>query len=193
MKKIIAILLTALFVLSLAACSANNGDPDTTAAQNAGEIPEGVDTVRVTLPAYMFDEGTTAASLKESLGDAVFAVEQNADGSFTYVMTPEQQSAKLAELKQNVDDSIAEVTSDEDFTVTAVEYTDDMSAFKVTVSGEALGDFDSYAGMLFEMQAQIYRVYLGAPDEAISIKYFTPDGTEITDTESTLLTETVSE
>src|SRR5690625_2539146 len=121
-------LLMMLLVMVLAACSGNDTDAEeeaadveetedveADAAEDEGgiEVDRGLLNVEITLPASLFSEEELAELEANMEEEADADVTQNEDGSITVKMPKSEHDEMLAEMRNDISESIDEILADD--------------------------------------------------------------------------------
>ena len=104
----------------------------------------------------------------------------NEDGSVTFVMTKVQHKEMLDEIRQSINDSLAEMVESEEYpNITAVTVNDDYSKFTITTKNEELDSAESYAVFNMYNYGGEYAVYSGEEVDNIQVDYVNADSGEV--------------
>lgn len=169
MKKI-SILLIAL--LLLAACSTDKvSDKEEVSDEQGLEVKKGLTNVELTIPTMLLegeDIETVIAQAKES---GVKEVTKNEDGSLTYKMSKSDHKEMLKEMKQGIEEQVAEIESSEDFaTIQKITYKKDFSEYTVQVNkADFENSLDGFAVFALGFTGMFYQVTEGKEIEKINI------------------------
>lgn len=140
--------------------------------------------VELTIPADYIEEDVTQESLDADAAESNFkSATLNADGSVTYIMSKDQHSKMMDEMKANIDASLAEYIGSEDTpTITAIEPNDDYTDFKVTLSTDTVGLSESFSALAFMIFGAMYNVFNGTETEDISVSFISQATGEVLNT-----------
>lgn len=141
MKKFVSILISIIFILSLAACSSNSSDKITETANGTTEttnkdiVDENLLNVDITVPASMFtEENPASAELTQEQKDKGFkSAVINEDGSVTYTMSKKAFKAYKSELLQSTQEQLNALPNDYT-SIKTVEANDDLSQITLKVN-----------------------------------------------------------
>ena len=176
MKRLLAAILVLAMVLSLCACgeqkttSQNEQPPaesmaDTTdnSESTAIEVDEGLLNVEVTLPASFFEDESEEEIKAAAEENGFSKCTINEDGSVTYKMTKAKHKEMLAEMKSDLDESIAAMINGEEAVESfqKIEYADDFSKFDVYVDRAKYTAFDSLYVLAFYISGAYYQAFEG--------------------------------
>lgn len=193
MKKVIAVVMSLVLVMGLAACgtkpadnSAENTNSNSTSeSQQSIEVEKELFDVQITLPADFVGETTQEDLDAES--DHFHSATLNEDGSVTIVMSKKQHKALMQELADEINETLAEMPGSEDFpNITNIETNDDFTVFTVTTKSTELSLSESFSVMGFYMYGGMYGAFNGAnPDNFdVRVDFVNADSGEIIDTAS---------
>jgi len=197
MKKLLAILLALIMVLTMAACSSETDDkkdnddvkitttakekddkkdPDkteapTTTTTESVKVDEGLLTVDITLAASFF-EGDSEEDIKAAAEDSGFtACRINDDGSVTYTMTKAKHKEMLEELRESFDEAIESLLEGEDAVESfeAINCSEDYSTVDIIVDKEKFTSWDKLYAMTFYITGAYYQAFAGVADEDIDV------------------------
>lgn len=169
MKKLVSVLLIlSLMALSLSAVAAETSD----AAPMQITVAIDGDEVSLTYPAGMMGENEVTEEVSETEAAAgVLSKAIHEDGSVTMVMTLESYEAMLAQLEDSLVAAFDQLTDGATYpSIKTIEANDDFSAFVLRVDKEAYeGSMDAFAIFSLAMNASMYHIFLGIPENEISI------------------------
>lgn len=137
------------------------------------DVDKNLFNVELTIPADYIEEDVTQESLDADAAEGNFkSATLNSDGSVTYVMSKDQHSKMMDEIKANIDASLAEyIGSEETPTITAIEPNDDYTDFKVTLSTDTVGLGESFTALAFMIFGAMYNVFNGTEAANISVSF----------------------
>ena len=200
MKRILVFVLSAVLLLSLAACGGdnaaqNNGGNAQTGGENSTgegdssggvEVDEGLLTVEITVPAEFLGEGITQESLDQTaVENGYVSAVLNEDGSATYTMTKGQHEELMAEIRSGVEDAMAEMVDPESFpTITSVTANDDYTEFTIELNADEVGLTESFAVLGLYMLGGMYNAFNGTPADDIAVQYVNANGDVIEEAHS---------
>ncbi len=153
LKKFSFMLMMVVFVFALAACGSKD--------------------VEITLPASFFegediDEMITEAKEEEGVKE----VTKNDDGSITYKLTKERHKEMMDEMKKEIDTSIEEMKSGDDFaSIKDIKHNDKYSEFTVVVKKEDFeNSFDTFASFALGLSGMMYQFLDGVDEDKNKVK-----------------------
>lgn len=200
MKKKLLALTLALATLTCTGCSDSAADatPNTTEAedtiqetsadttvtveptQESVEIEKNLFNVTITIPASYAGEITQEELDKEVSEKGYKSATLNDDGSVTYKMSKSQHKQMMEELKQNINDSLAEMIGAEDYpNFKDVQANDDYTLFTVTTSSESLNMAESFSVMSLYLYGGLYNFYNGTTIDNIHVDFVNAETGEI--------------
>lgn len=145
-------------------------------------VDEKILNVDVTLPTVLIlDEDETVEDLKESAKsiEGFLNVKDNEDGTVTYTMTKAKHKEMMDDFEDNLNKVIEDLIENPEGSITNVEYNNDQSEFKVFVDPEKYNDIELFNGIIFYMQAALYRSFVGAEDFYTTVIFINEDTDEI--------------
>ena len=155
MKRVLAILLMAVMIVTFVACSAqktdNIKDNNSTEPSKSDIVDEKLLTVDITIPASMFDEDNPATEeLTEEQKEQGFkSAKLNDDGSVTYTMSKSAFKEFKETTKQATIETLDSLNQDYPCVV-STDYNDDFSEVKIYVNKS---EYEN--GMNFMMLVQV--------------------------------------
>lgn len=165
MKKVLAVLLAAIMILTFAACSSqkqnDTTDNSSTGSSKSDVVDENLLTVDITVPASMFDEENPAsAELSEEQKEQGFkSAKLNDDGSVTYSMSKSSFKKFKETSRQAVIETLDSLHSDFPCVV-STDFNDDFSEIKIYVNKS---EYENGMNFLMLLQvgfaANIYQTY----------------------------------
>ncbi len=173
--------LIAVAVLSLGACSAGGErGPDASSTTPAIEVEEAIATVDIRLPRTLIDQEGVLAD--EQIVDAAEqeGISAVIDGdAVVYTMTRAQQADMLAQMRASAQTAADGLIADETNSVTAVEFNEAMTSFKVHVDAERYGALESLLALGFYIQGALFQQFSGVgADDVDVVVEFVDDATE---------------
>ena len=200
MKKKLLATTVALTILTCTGCSKSAVDTSPNAAEaekttqetsadttvTAEPSPESVDVeknlfnVTITIPSSYAGEITQDELDKEVSEKGYKSATLNDDGSVTYKMTKSQHEQMMGELKQNINDSLAQMIGTEDYpNFKDIEVNDDYTLFTVTTSSESLNMTEAFSVMTLYMYGGLYNLYNGSTIDNIHVDFVNSDTGEV--------------
>ena len=165
MKKVLAILIMAVMIVTFVACSAqkpnDTTDNGSTEPSKSDVVDENLLTVDITVPASMFDEENPASEeLSEEQKEQGFkSAKLNDDGSVTYTMSKSSFKKFKETSKQAVVETLDSLNSDFPCVV-STDFNDDFSEIKIYVDKS---EYENGMNFLMLLQvgfaANIYQTY----------------------------------
>lgn len=182
MKKLIALLMSLVLALSLAACGGkgkkgtDSGKPaDGETDDGQIKVEEGLLDVTITMPADFVGEDITQESLDEGVDENRYkSATINEDGSVTYVMTKAQHDAMLKELQDTMDEALDSMAENYE-NMASVKAENDYTKFIVTLNTGEMGLEESFAAFGFTIISGYYHMFKGEETPEIVVDYI--DGT----------------
>ncbi|MGI5958976.1 MAG: hypothetical protein ACOX60_06145 [Massiliimalia sp.] len=181
MKRITAMLLAALLMVSMTACGGN--DKQTSGAENSSQVSGSSQTsdggtleaeknlldVEVTLPASLIGDSETSLT-EEAKAAGITDITKNEDGSITLKMTKQAHKDLLNSMKASIDESIAEILADKEScpSFEAITYNDDVSEFTVTVDPATFGDIQALYSIALLTIGNMYGAVNAVPAEELN-------------------------
>lgn len=146
--------------------------PKVEATESQGiEVDENLMTVEVTLPASYFEDETPEEITAGAKDAGMISCVVNDDGSVTYKMTKAKHRELLSELKAEIDNSINDMLTGDTAIASfkSVEYSDDMTQFKVFVDADQYTDWDSLYVMTFYLLGGYYQAFCGISSQDVEV------------------------
>lgn len=211
-RRMIALTLALLLVLSLAGCGSSK--PQTSATTQATtdstistetttgfddlealgemEVDQNLFTVEITVPAEFIDEGTTQESLDTQVSASGYiSATLNDDGSVTYVMTKAAHNEMMNGIRDTLQQSLSEMVGSEEFpSFTKVEANDDFTQFTIETTSTELGLVESFSVLGFYMFGGMYHAFNGTQVDDIAVTFINADtGETVGEAHSSDMTE----
>ena len=211
-RRMIALTLALLLVLSLAGCGSSK--PQTSATTQATtdstistetttgfddlealgemEVDQNLFTVEITVPAEFIDEGTTQESLDTQVSASGYiSATLNDDGSVTYVMTKAAHNEMMNGIRDTLQQSLSEMVGSEEFpSFTKVEANDDFTQFTIETTSTELGLVESFSVLGFYMFGGMYHAFNGTQVDDIAVTFVNADtGETVGEAHSSDMTE----
>lgn len=193
MKKIVAVLIVVMMVLSLTSCGSNtqnepapveeaaeNSVPTTPADEEADleksgdlEVDRGLFNVSITIPAEFLDEGKTQTDFDALAAENGYkSATLHDDGSLTYIMTRSQHEEMMSEVRANIDESLTEMCNNGDYpSFVAIDANSGYTKFTVTTTSEELGLMEGISVLGFYMIGGMYNAFNGTPVDNIHVVF----------------------
>lgn len=203
MKKLLAFILCVTMVFSLSACSGNqnekqNNDSPDAGSSNGNDTQAGDETsqggnievnknlfdVELTIPADFIGEGVTQEMLESGISDndGIKSVVLNEDGSATYTMTKAAHEEMVNGIKDSIDEALADMINDPDYSFIEIEHNNDYTKFTVKIDAEELGLADSFSVLAFYMYGGMYAAFSGNTADNIQVDFVNATTGEIIET-----------
>lgn len=188
MKKFVAILMTAMLMLSLGACggektsaqesannstenisdsAAGNNDSETKDLEAIGdvEVDKGLFNVTLTVPADFADADKTQTDYNALAKEKGYkSITLNADGSLTYVMTKSQHKDLMDEMVKTFQKQLDEMCGSTDYpNFVSIKVNDKYTKFEVVTKSDELDFNESFSVLLFYIISGMYNVFNGTP------------------------------
>lgn len=203
MKRIVCLVLSFLFLVSLCSCgskapapSETGGDSEEKNTQQTadsepsedeigigaiGDVDSGLFNVTITVPADFLGEGVTQEQLDAQAKDSGFkSITLNDDGSATYVMTKAQHKKMMDEIKQSIDESFSEMVGSEEYpSIVSIEANNDYTKYKIVLNTEEVGLAEGFLAMGLYISSGMYHVFNGTEPGNIHIQYINETTGEI--------------
>ena len=145
---------------------------------SAIEVDEGIFSTEVRLPLNLFgDDPSTMMSaddLQQEMSADGYDIEVELEGDVAVLkMSSATYELMKTEMKNDVDELIAELLADEGAVYKSVDYSDDMREFTVEVDGVTFGQSVSFFGFSLLIVAGFYQPFAGveADDRYVMINY----------------------
>lgn len=163
MKKFISFILAFTMAFSFAACGSSD--------------------VEIICPADFVDEGTTQESLDAAVSSAKYkSATLNEDGSVTYVLSKSAHKELMEMTRAEFKNAFDEIIADETNSIVAISVNDDYTEFKIELSTESVGFYETFAVLIFYMYGGLYNVWNGTPAENICVNYISQATGEVIET-----------
>lgn len=210
MKNLKQLIAVTVIILVLAGCSSNeNGKAGTNAApvnsssvedsangstneagsnnENKGvEVDKGLLNVDITIPASFFEASDTETVINNAKEQGATKAVKNEDGSFSFTYPKSVHNDMMNELKQSIDDGIAEQLASETFkSLKEITHNDSFSEFTVEVDKEKYeGSMDAFMVFGLSIQGLMYNAFNGTDTSDMKITFHMKDAAtgEIFDT-----------
>lgn len=154
-------------VLSGCAGGGENLGSSTSASPAAIEVEEQLVTVDVRIARSLLDQSGALTDEQIVAGASENGIAAVVDGdSVVYTMTKPQRDEMLASMRSSAQDAADEVIADESNSVTAVEFNDSLTSFRVSVDPARYGALESLLALGFYIQGALYQQFSSvAPDD----------------------------
>lgn len=145
----------------------NTSANSTSASPAAIEVEEQLVTVDVRIARSLLDQSGALTDEQIVAGASENGIAAVVDGdSVVYTMTKPQRDEMLASMRSSAQDAADEVIADESNSVTAVEFNDSLTSFRVSVDPARYGALESLLALGFYIQGALYQQFSSvAPDD----------------------------
>lgn len=200
MKKIIALLLSIVVLISVTACGANptkNTTSDkkltesTTTTDNTSEkleVDENLLTVDITLPASFFQDQSEEEIKEKALENGCKKCTINDDGTVIYTMTKKAHKDLLKKMSDEIKKSVSELLKGENSVASfvSIDYNDDFSKYEVYVDPAKYNSMDSLYALGFYVTGAYYQALAGIDNDKIDVvvSFMDNETKEVIDTAS---------
>ncbi|MCK0472827.1 hypothetical protein [Halalkalibacter sp. APA_J-10(15)] len=152
MKKYVSLFMMAMLVSIIAACG-----------QEAN--------VEVTIPATFLESEDLESAIEEAKADGIEEIEENEDGSLTYIMSKSTHDELMEEIEASLQESIEEMKTSEDFvSIADVSANSSFSEFTVVVDQEMFeNSFDGFAILGLAIGGLYYQLFDGVDPEQYEV------------------------
>lgn len=184
---VLCLIVSAAFALSGCAASGDDAANGPTGSPAAIEVEEELVTVDVRIARSLLDQNGSLTDQEIVAGAKEKGIAAAVEGdAVVYTMTKPQRDEMLAQMRSSAQDAADELIADNSNSVTAVEFNDSMTSFKVSVDTARYGALESLLALGFYVQGALYQQFNGVvPDDIDVIVEFVDDATgEILDTGS---------
>lgn len=146
-------------------------------------VDSGLFNVEVTLPSDFVD-GVTQEELDSTVSERGFkSATLNTDGSVTYVMTKAKHQELLTEIRQQIDDSLAEIGTSSDYpSISSVTANEDYTHFTVNLPDGNMSLTDSFVTLQLYMSGGMYGIFSGNRADNIQVDFVNEATGEIIET-----------
>lgn len=188
MKKTIFFALSIIICLSLVGCGGSSNDTQQNIEEDSKseetqsiEVDEGLLNVEITVPPDFLEEGTTQEDLdKAAKEDGIKSITLNDDGSATYIMSKSKHNEMMANIRESIDESMAEMIDPETYpTFVEVTSNDDYTHFTVKLSSNEVGLSESISVLGFYMLGGLYNAFNGTPVDDVTVSFVNADTGDI--------------
>lgn len=196
MKKLIAMLLLAAMLLSLAACgetkpteSAVSAGKIETETQEAAAVPEPTaepvaDTVTIELPAGFFDGMTEDEIIANAKEEGVLECVIAKDGVVSYTITKEKQAEMIAEMQESLEELKDELLDEaQGISFTDIRFSDDYTAVTVTADPLRYNTMEQMYAYPLYMMGLFCQAFSGTPlmDIAVTVTIVNEENGQVMD------------
>lgn len=203
MRKVLSLTLALAMVLSLSSCGGQNGGTSAPSASSAPaastadgsagadasssggsgmvEVDSGLFNVTITVPATFVGEDATQESLDATAKEEGYkSITLNEDGSATYVMTKAKHKEMMDELRQQINDSLEEMTSSGNYPdVVSASVNKDITQFTIEVNTEELSTETAFLSLGCIIIGGMYHAFNGVEPDDIIIQYVNAETGEV--------------
>lgn len=203
MRKVLSLTLALAMVLSLSSCGGQNGGTSAPSASSAPaastadgsagadasssdgsgmvEVDSGLFNVTINVPATFVGEDATQESLDATAKEEGYkSITLNEDGSATYVMTKAKHKEMMDELRQQINDSLEEMTSSGNYPdVVSASVNKDITQFTIEVNTEELSTETAFLSLGCIIIGGMYHAFNGVEPDDIIIQYVNAETGEV--------------
>lgn len=180
------VLFAAVFVVGAYLFIADDSDTGRQSASNASsksdnsgksgglEAERGLFNVTITVPADFIGEEMTQEQLDQTVKEEkeLKSATLNDDGSVTYVMSKSQHKKMMDDIRESIDQGIAEMVGDEDYpNFVSIEPNKDYTKFVVTIKSKEVGIVESFSALAFYMYGGMYNAFNGTPVDNVCVQF----------------------
>ncbi|KIL42707.1 hypothetical protein [Jeotgalibacillus soli] len=176
MKKLSYIILLAISMIAISACSSDNEastasgekqESQQTTEEKSLEVDKGLLNVEVTLPVSMFEGEDIDQVIADAKADGVEEVTKNEDGSLTYRMSKSKHKEMMQEIEKSIKESLEDMKTSGDFaSIKDITHNDSFSEFTLTVDkAEYENSMDAFGVFGLGISGMIYQLYNGGDNE----------------------------
>lgn len=184
---IVSVIASAVFVLCGCTAGGDHAASSSSASPAAIEVEEELVTVDVRVARSLLDQDGSLTDDEIVTGAKEKGIAAVVEGdTVVYTMTKPQRDEMLAQMRSSAQDAADELVADDTNSVTAIEFNDSMTSFKVSVDAARYGALESLLAIGFYIQGGLYQQFNGIdPDDVDVIVEFVDDTTgEVLDTGS---------
>lgn len=147
----------------LSACNNKNEEKTSDKVQ----VDKNLTNVEITLPASLVGEQNFSEIQEEAKENGVKEVIQNDDGSVTYKMSKKAHKKMMAEIEEDLKDTLDDIKNDKDYpTIKDVKYNNDFDQFTLIVDKNAYeNSFDGFAALAIGISSMYYQLFKGVDTE----------------------------
>lgn len=161
MKKYFSLMI--IIGIFLSACNNKNEEKTSDKVQ----VDKNLTNVEITLPASLVGEQNFSEIQEEAKENGVKEVIQNDDGSVTYKMSKKAHKKMMAEIEEDLKDTLDDIKNDKDYpTIKDVKYNNDFDQFTLIVDKNAYeNSFDGFAALAIGISSMYYQLFKGVDTE----------------------------
>ncbi len=178
-SRLVIASVVAAATLAFGGCTAGTAEKPAGASSSAPaiEVEEAVATVDVRLARSLLDQ-KNALTDEQIVGAArEKGITARVDGdTVIYTMTRAQQADMLAQMRSSAHAAADEMIADDTNSVTAVEFNDDMTLFKISVDKARYGALQSLLALGFYIQGAMFQQFNGVGADDIDVVVNFVDG-----------------
>lgn len=129
-------------------------------------------TVDITLPSSYFKDETAEEIIEDAKEDRFEKATLNEDGSVTYTLSKTRYKEYLKELKDDIAESIVDMTSGEDRVESfqKITFNDEVTEFSVIVDPDTYAPFHAMPAISFLFEGAFYQAFNGVPNDTIDVR-----------------------
>lgn len=187
MKKVLAVILAAVLVLSLGACGSKPSEtpasvsaPESSAGSSSSsensssddgelEVDKGLLDVTITIPTSMFGEEDIDTVIAEAKEKGFKNVIKNDDGTVTYKMSKSEHTKAMKEMRDSINDSLDNFLNNEEITsIKKIEANDNFNHFTVIVDKEKFNSsLEGFSLLALPISAMYYQAFDGTNEDEL--------------------------
>lgn len=170
--------LTAAAVLMTGCSAPGASQAATTNSPAPVKVDEGLLTVDITMKRSLLDpeDKQTDQQIIQGAKDKGITAIVNANQTVTYTMSRLKQREMLDSMKKSLQESNTKLVDNPDNSVSAIDFSDDLTKFTVKVDGKRYNQFEAFAALGFYIQGGLYQQFSGvAPDNIDVVVEFVDD------------------
>ena len=189
MKKVIALILVGIMLLSFTSCKDKEADTDSaTGGKTPVSVEEKIIDVTVTITANFFTDQTAEEIEATAKEKGIKKCTINEDGSVTYTMSKTKHKELLEEFRAGIDSENDALVNGESkiASFVKIDVNDECSQFDIYVDPDKYSSWDSMNTIMFYFEGLYYQCLLGKNYEEIDIvvNYIDNETSEVLDTAS---------
>ncbi len=149
--------------------SSNEVDID---AIGDASVDPGLFDVELTIPAYILCNATQEQLDQLAKDNGYKSATLNSDGSATYVMTKSQHKEMMDGIREDIKESLAEMTTSEDTpSIVKIEANDDYTQYKVFLNTEEVSASEEMSTIALYFYSGMFHVFNGTEPGNVNIQF----------------------